>query len=471
MEHEAKLAFIAKMAKMGLDHIQHMDSGGTILGGPTAVNPQGSANVAAGGIGGAVGNVLGTNSQFQATGAPIQQGTTAGQLNNAYTGAQNALQQQQDIVTATTPGVVQGAGVQSNLEGQLGQQALGEGPNPAQAALNQATGQNIAQQAALQASQRGAGSNPALIAEQAARQGAATQQGAVGQAATLQAQQQLAAQQQEQQLAATQVAQGSNAVTGANTVQQGEQGILQGANTAGNNAQVSSQNNINSTNAQIATGNQNAASTTIGGLASGAASALPLLFAHGGLVKMSQGGDVLDANARKHIAPHNFALPGGRYPIHDITHARNALARVSQYGTPEEKAKVKAAVHKKYPSIGEGIKNMASGGTVQQPTVPPVDPSTAQGIASGFKKATGYAKGGPVSHVGMYLKGGPVKAMNSSQAPVSSSDSLKNDKVPAMLSAGEVVIDKDTLADKGPMGQMARAVAAHIASRNKKGGK
>jgi hypothetical protein len=46
-------------------------------------------------------------------------------------------------------------------------------------------------------------------------------------------------------------------------------------------------------------------------------------------------------------------------------------------------------------------------------------------------------------------------------------DSLKNDDVPAMLTKGEVVIDLDTLKDKGPIGTMARAVAAHIQNRNK----
>lgn len=59
----------------------------------------------------------------------------------------------------------------------------------------------------------------------------------------------------------------------------------------------------------------------------------------------------LTALGRKRIKPTNFALPGGRYPIHDISHARNALARVSQHGTPEEKLKVRAAVRSKYPSL------------------------------------------------------------------------------------------------------------------------
>lgn len=52
------------------------------------------------------------------------------------------------------------------------------------------------------------------------------------------------------------------------------------------------------------------------------------------------------------MAAKNFAEPKKRaYPIEDKSHARNALARVAQYGTPAEKAKVRLAVHKKFPSI------------------------------------------------------------------------------------------------------------------------
>jgi SAM-dependent methyltransferase len=57
----------------------------------------------------------------------------------------------------------------------------------------------------------------------------------------------------------------------------------------------------------------------------------------------------LTSQGRKRIAEHNFALPRERkYPIHDISHARNALARSA--GKPEEK-KVWDAVYAKYPSI------------------------------------------------------------------------------------------------------------------------
>jgi len=47
-----------------------------------------------------------------------------------------------------------------------------------------------------------------------------------------------------------------------------------------------------------------------------------------------------------------FALPKlKKYPIQDLVHARNALARVSQFGTESEKRKVRKAVHKKFKSI------------------------------------------------------------------------------------------------------------------------
>lgn len=57
----------------------------------------------------------------------------------------------------------------------------------------------------------------------------------------------------------------------------------------------------------------------------------------------------LTSKGRKHISPENFAVPSEKkFPIHDISHARNALARAS--GTKYE-AQVKAAVYAKYPSL------------------------------------------------------------------------------------------------------------------------
>ena len=61
----------------------------------------------------------------------------------------------------------------------------------------------------------------------------------------------------------------------------------------------------------------------------------------------------LTSKGRKRIKGSNFALPGRRYPIHDAAHARNALSRVSQNGTDKEKARVRAAVKRRYPGIGK----------------------------------------------------------------------------------------------------------------------
>lgn len=57
----------------------------------------------------------------------------------------------------------------------------------------------------------------------------------------------------------------------------------------------------------------------------------------------------LTTEGRNQINDSNFAMPKERkYPIEDVSHARNALARAS--GKPEE-AQVKAAVYKRYPEL------------------------------------------------------------------------------------------------------------------------
>lgn len=74
----------------------------------------------------------------------------------------------------------------------------------------------------------------------------------------------------------------------------------------------------------------------------------------------------LTTTIRKRLSKKEFALPStrsrtggkGGYPIPDVTHARNALARVSQFGTPSQKAIVRRKVKAKYPSIGMKKKGM-----------------------------------------------------------------------------------------------------------------
>jgi uncharacterized protein YbjQ (UPF0145 family) len=63
--------------------------------------------------------------------------------------------------------------------------------------------------------------------------------------------------------------------------------------------------------------------------------------------------EALTAKKRKKLPKKSFAIPETEsYPIHDESHARNALARVSQHGTPEEKKRVRAAVKRRYKKIG-----------------------------------------------------------------------------------------------------------------------
>lgn len=61
----------------------------------------------------------------------------------------------------------------------------------------------------------------------------------------------------------------------------------------------------------------------------------------------------LTSRARNALPASDFALPGRRYPIEDRSHAANALSRVSQNGTPAEKATVRAKVAKRYPNLGK----------------------------------------------------------------------------------------------------------------------
>lgn len=62
----------------------------------------------------------------------------------------------------------------------------------------------------------------------------------------------------------------------------------------------------------------------------------------------------LTTQKRNKLPINDFALANRRYPIPDRSHAQNALARVSQNGSPAEKSKVRAKVHAKFPNMGKG---------------------------------------------------------------------------------------------------------------------
>jgi hypothetical protein len=68
----------------------------------------------------------------------------------------------------------------------------------------------------------------------------------------------------------------------------------------------------------------------------------------------------LTTKQRKALPASSFAGPDRSYPVNDPAHARNALSRVSQFGSPALKAKVRAKVKKKYPGIGAGASGKAN---------------------------------------------------------------------------------------------------------------
>lgn len=548
MSHDKKMSFIQTMAKHGL---QHFDAGGSVLGGPTntTVNANTSGASGLGGMGNmalppgvqneaskipVVGssvapmlNPLGvlqdsTKNNFQAAGANLQQGTNADQLNSAYNQAQSGIGQQQALANQAGVGGTQGMNTQQALAYQLSQQAAGKGPNPAQAALNQSTGQNIRQQAALMAGQRGAGSNAGLMATQAAQQGANTQQQAVGQSATLQAQQQLAAQKAQQDLAATQVNQAGQAISGYNTAAQNEQNILQGANTAYNNANVSMTSNQNNVNSQVSEGNQAASNNLMGGAFNALGGSLSSMFAEGGAVQSNLGGGNYTA-----VAGNGGASIGSSTPVQQGNPFASSGGDKKDDGGDDEESgdELEAGATEEsggsadlagslggamlaahggmiphydeggdvqtnlgsdnYTAVGDdsGSSSVGSSAPVQQgnPFAQQKSGGGGGGMASMLPMlAMLAAKGGRVPEnmpkhlhgmasiyhpmsggVGTKLKsGGQVPG-----TPQVKHDDYKNDTVPAMLSPGEIVIDLDTLKRKDDLGKKARFVAQHLAKK------
>lgn len=232
-----------------------------------------------GGIAG-IASALGMN----AGKANINPGTTPDQLAATYNEAQSGINQGQEALSTLTPQVTTASNNQNTLANQELAMTRGAGPNPALNQLAQTTGQNVSGEAAALAGQRGSSANPGLTARTVGQVGANTEQQAVGQAATLNSQQEIAAQQNLANLSGQQVNQTTGALNNFNNAVQNEQGILQGANTANNNANVSMQSNQNNVNAQ---NNQ----AILGGITSGAGAVAGFL---------NEGGEVAVHPDKKH---------------------------------------------------------------------------------------------------------------------------------------------------------------------------
>jgi hypothetical protein len=272
---------------------------------------------------------------------------------------------------------------QAGLASELQNEAAGNGPNPAQQQYLQNTG-NIAQQQAQNYAQNRA-LNPGLAARQAGNTAANVQQTAAGTAGIQQAQQQIGAQSQLQGL------------TG-----QEQQGALY---AQGLNAQTS-QNNTNSVN------------QTEGGLLGGGASALESLLAKGGVVKkMDTGGAVPMPNLSDDDAVSSYDGFGGSGGSKGGSGGGGAgigaLAALLSKGGKVPSSHVGKFLSSSQKSVSKKEIPMGPGMLVQQP--------------------------GPAS---LMTSGGKVAAQNSKEKAVKSGDSLKNDKVPTLLSENEIVIPR-----------------------------
>ena len=389
--------------------------------------------------------------QAQQGGANSQQQALNG-LQGLGANNQGAVNQQQAASSlqglgATSPGA---ANLQSTF-GALQGVANGTGPNPAAAQLAQATGANTANQASLMAGQRGAGANVGLMGREIAQQGAANQQNAIGQAASLQANQSLGALGQMGSIAGQQAGNQLSALQGAGslgTAQAGQQlGALQGAGSlagqqVGQQQSALAQNqsaNLAQQQAQLgALANQNQvqasqygtqggfqqsqnqlAGSTIGGLLGGlgtVGAALAKAAATGGEIKSS------------HI---------GNNPVLERQGPKSYLARSMQPGFTHD--------HMVSPKMAEGgkVPAMVSPGEVYLPK------DEAKAAASG--------KVDPLA-VGKKIPG---------EAKVRG-DSLKNDTVPATLEEGGCVIPRSELESKDPHKAAAKFVADHISKMKSK---
>lgn len=219
-----------------------------------------------------VSGLLGTAGGFKGTGveAPTDL-VSRGQLENAQSSVSQNQQGQRDLLAQLQ--AQNGLANQTQVYNQLQGVAAGTGPNPALAQLNQATGANTANQAALMAGQRGASQNTGLLARQASMQGAANQQNAAGQAATLQAQQSLGAIQAAGSLANTQVAN-----------QVGQTNANMGAAQAAQNALLTGGANQNANRQQLITATAQQQASGMGSGVNAAGSSVAAMGAEGGEV-------------------------------------------------------------------------------------------------------------------------------------------------------------------------------------------
>lgn len=212
------------------------------------------------------------------------------------------------------------------------------------------------------------------------------------------------------------------------------------------------QGNINSTNSQTSAANQNANQNVIGGLLSGA-SAIGSLFAEGGEV---------DTGTFKPTQPDEPATPSpaaGNLPAL----ASNPMTMAPSKGDSGggggggggagALALLAAAKGGRVPSNPNGPQSFA-GQWLNTPARNSSMPMSLYGMAKGGKIEPKLA-----------AKGGGVKAMAKGEKAVKKDNSYANDKVPALLSEGEIVLPRSVTEHPNAPAMAARFVSQVMAKR------
>ena len=405
-------------------------------------------------------------------GATFQaQGPSAQSVTDAQTQTNQDLANQQAFVNALnaqTPGAI---AAQQGLSQQLQAEAAGQGPNPALAQLNQTTGQNVANQAALAASQRGAGANAGLIARQVAQQGAATQQQAAGQAATLSAQQQLAAQGALGTLAGNQIGQ----VGSAYGQQTGNQLTSQGQLLGAQGQQQASNAGVANTNAK---GGQTLVSNILGGGAQGGAAALATpAGAHGGMVEAyADGGGVIGSNPLSYAGKfmQGFGQPMQVPAMQPVQRIADSGGGIGTGGSKLGQMAGKYAVNQLKSSPDYSNANVSIDDVSDSGTAPVADSVQSEKLARG-----GQVKA-KVSPGEIYIPPKEVKKVASGKESAKEAgktipgkakvkgDSLKNDTVKATLQAGGVVVPRTKNSEEAARQFVAQVMAKQSMKRARK---
>jgi hypothetical protein len=434
---------------------------------------------------GFLGSMFSGGNSWQAQGADVTS-PLAGGAQAASDQAQTSINQQQALAQALqAQGGIQN---QSNIYNQLGGIASGQGPNPAAAMLAQQTGANQAQQAAMQAGQRGGGANAGLLARNAGQIGAGVQQQAVGQGATMQAQQALAALGQQAGIAGQQVGNTIGAQQGVTSAQQGQAGQLIGANVAQNNANIANVSQQNQANAGINSSKVTEQGNIVSGLLGGAGAAAGL--AHGGMVPhYDDGGTVAPAAS----GINDFGSSNG--PVSSFGKAMSGTGANGQSSNPflAPMTSIGSAINKQAKSLFSSAPTPGGTspdimGATPTASATPSDTSLPSNVANSTGGAAplgteSYAKGGKVpamvSPGEKYLNPTEVEKVERGEKPAIKAgvtikgkaavpgDSLKNDNVPKTLEEGGIVLPRSITQSKRPGPAAQKFVEALLAKQGK----